>query len=218
MGRLFARTYLKRNALSHLITTGWWLYRGGLLGRTRRCCCHDVMFYVSRICHRTRRLRWRKSWSSWRPNMTIFSTSRSLTRWAGTEPQPGGNSIRIINTGSCTLCIFPLCCVRPPLRNSWSGKSLVIAALLEGESFKSTSIFDQRLSFPLLSSVWLAAHSTIFLFSHCALSLSLIRYEMLAQAQRDLTSEQAASKLRSLPDVHYKLAVPAGEKSNTCSD
>ena len=30
------------------------------------------------------------------------------------------------------------------------------------------------------------------------------RYEMLAQSQRDLTAEQAAEKLRSLPSVHYK--------------
>jgi UDPglucose--hexose-1-phosphate uridylyltransferase len=30
------------------------------------------------------------------------------------------------------------------------------------------------------------------------------RYEMLAQSQRDLTQEQAAEKLRNLPDIHYK--------------
>jgi len=32
----------------------------------------------------------------------------------------------------------------------------------------------------------------------------MVGYEMLAQGQRDLTAEQAAAKLRSLPDVHYK--------------
>lgn len=32
----------------------------------------------------------------------------------------------------------------------------------------------------------------------------MVGYELLAQAQRDLTPEQAAAKLRSLPDVHYK--------------
>lgn len=30
-------------------------------------------------------------------------------------------------------------------------------------------------------------------------------FEMLAQAQRDLTAEQAAAKLRGLPEVHYKV-------------
>ena len=30
------------------------------------------------------------------------------------------------------------------------------------------------------------------------------RYEMLAQSRQDLTQEQAAEKLRSLPDIHYK--------------
>lgn len=29
-------------------------------------------------------------------------------------------------------------------------------------------------------------------------------YELLAQSQRDLTAEQAAERLRSLPDAHYK--------------
>ena len=32
----------------------------------------------------------------------------------------------------------------------------------------------------------------------------MVGYEMLAQPQRDLTAEQAATKLRNLPDVHYK--------------
>lgn len=32
----------------------------------------------------------------------------------------------------------------------------------------------------------------------------LVGYEMLAEAQRDLTAEQAAAQLRSLPDRHYK--------------
>ncbi|OXA60929.1 Galactose-1-phosphate uridylyltransferase [Folsomia candida] len=31
----------------------------------------------------------------------------------------------------------------------------------------------------------------------------MVGYEMLAQSQRDLTPEQAAEKLRSLPDIHY---------------
>jgi len=32
----------------------------------------------------------------------------------------------------------------------------------------------------------------------------MVGYEMLAQAQRDLTAEQAAERLRNLPEVHYK--------------
>ena len=34
----------------------------------------------------------------------------------------------------------------------------------------------------------------------------MVGYEMLASPQRDLTAEQAASKLRELPEVHYKLS------------
>jgi UDPglucose--hexose-1-phosphate uridylyltransferase len=32
----------------------------------------------------------------------------------------------------------------------------------------------------------------------------MVGYEMLAEAQRDLTAEQAAERLRTLPDVHYR--------------
>ncbi|PSN42530.1 putative galactose-1-phosphate uridylyltransferase [Blattella germanica] len=32
----------------------------------------------------------------------------------------------------------------------------------------------------------------------------MVGFEMLAQCQRDLTQEQAAEKLRNLPDIHYK--------------
>jgi UDPglucose--hexose-1-phosphate uridylyltransferase len=32
----------------------------------------------------------------------------------------------------------------------------------------------------------------------------MVGYEMLAEAQRDLTAEQAAERLRALPEVHYR--------------
>lgn len=32
----------------------------------------------------------------------------------------------------------------------------------------------------------------------------MVGYEMLAEAQRDLTAEQAATRLRSLPEIHYR--------------
>jgi UDPglucose--hexose-1-phosphate uridylyltransferase len=35
----------------------------------------------------------------------------------------------------------------------------------------------------------------------------MVGYEMLAEAQRDLTPESAAERLRSLPDVHFKDAM-----------
>lgn len=33
----------------------------------------------------------------------------------------------------------------------------------------------------------------------------MVGYEMMAESQRDITAEQAAERLRDLPDVHYKL-------------
>ena len=35
----------------------------------------------------------------------------------------------------------------------------------------------------------------------------MVGYEMLAEAQRDLTPEQAAERLAALSDVHYKQVV-----------
>jgi UDPglucose--hexose-1-phosphate uridylyltransferase len=32
----------------------------------------------------------------------------------------------------------------------------------------------------------------------------MVGYEMMAEAQRDLTAEQAAARLRDLSDIHYK--------------
>jgi UDPglucose--hexose-1-phosphate uridylyltransferase len=34
----------------------------------------------------------------------------------------------------------------------------------------------------------------------------MVGYEMLAEAQRDLTPEQAAQRLREVPAVHYRHA------------
>jgi len=34
----------------------------------------------------------------------------------------------------------------------------------------------------------------------------MVGYELLGEAQRDLTAEQAAARLRALPDVHYRLS------------
>jgi len=36
----------------------------------------------------------------------------------------------------------------------------------------------------------------------------MVGYELLAEAQRDLTAEQAAARLRELPEVHYKQREP----------
>jgi UDPglucose--hexose-1-phosphate uridylyltransferase len=37
----------------------------------------------------------------------------------------------------------------------------------------------------------------------------MVGYEMLAEPQRDLTAEQAAERLRALPNVHYRAYVPS---------
>ncbi|MFC2030773.1 UDP-glucose--hexose-1-phosphate uridylyltransferase [Chloroflexota bacterium] len=50
----------------------------------------------------------------------------------------------------------------------------------------------------------LHAHFYPPLLRSAAVKKFMVGYEMLAEAQRDLTAEQAAQRLRDLPDVHYK--------------
>jgi UDPglucose--hexose-1-phosphate uridylyltransferase len=37
----------------------------------------------------------------------------------------------------------------------------------------------------------------------------MVGYEMLSEAQRDLTAEQAAERLRAVSPVHYRKATPS---------
>lgn len=55
------------------------------------------------------------------------------------------------------------------------------------------------------SSHWqLHAHFYPPLLRSATVKKFMVGYEMLGEAQRDLTAEQAAARLRDLPDVHYK--------------
>ncbi len=56
------------------------------------------------------------------------------------------------------------------------------------------------------SSHWqLHAHFYPPLLRSATVKKFMVGYEMLAEAQRDITAEQAAERLRNLPDLHYKL-------------
>ncbi|MCI0395852.1 MAG: UDP-glucose--hexose-1-phosphate uridylyltransferase [Chloroflexi bacterium] len=50
----------------------------------------------------------------------------------------------------------------------------------------------------------LHAHFYPPLLRSAAVKKFMVGYELLAEAQRDLTAEQAAARLRSLPDIHYR--------------
>ncbi|XP_078076608.1 galactose-1-phosphate uridylyltransferase isoform X1 [Mustelus asterias] len=68
------------------------------------------------------------------------------------------------------------------------------------------SIFDDN-------SHWqLHAHYYPPLLRSATIRKFMVGYELLAQAQRDLTPEQAAERLRNLPEVHYKLKQNQPEK------
>jgi len=58
---------------------------------------------------------------------------------------------------------------------------------------------------PLAEQCWqLHAHFYPPLLRSATVKKFMVGYEMLAEAQRDLTAEQAAQRLRELSDVHYK--------------
>lgn len=73
----------------------------------------------------------------------------------------------------------------PRLKNLWLGE------------FTKINCNKKQMGF--LSCILNLIFENLFNFYFC---LSF-RYEMLAQSQRDLTAEQAAEKLRNLPDIHY---------------
>ena len=50
----------------------------------------------------------------------------------------------------------------------------------------------------------LHAHFYPPLLRSAAVKKFMVGFEMLAEAQRDLTAEQGAARLRNLPDIHYK--------------
>jgi galactose-1-phosphate uridylyltransferase len=53
---------------------------------------------------------------------------------------------------------------------------------------------------PPFESFWLGA-CLVLLYAHYAKRAD--SFELLAEAQRDITPEQAASRLRACPEVHY---------------
>ena len=91
-----------------------------------------------------------------------------------------------------------------------------LAAILKGLLIKYDNLF--QVSFPY-SMGWHGAphvdgetnhwqlHAHFFppLLRSATVKKFMVGYEMLAEAQRDITAEAAARRLRDLPDEHYKL-------------
>jgi UDPglucose--hexose-1-phosphate uridylyltransferase len=72
-------------------------------------------------------------------------------------------------------------------------------------SFPYSMGFHQQPTDGELHPAWhLHAHFYPPLLRSASVRKFLVGYEMLAQAQRDLTPETAAERLRALPDLHYK--------------
>jgi len=96
------------------------------------------------------------------------------------------------------------------------GERDALAAILKGLLIRYDNLFET--SFPYSmgwhgapfspdqdGSHWqLHAHFYPPLLRSATVKKFLVGYEMLAEAQRDLTAEQAAARLRSAPDQHYK--------------
>jgi UDPglucose--hexose-1-phosphate uridylyltransferase len=54
----------------------------------------------------------------------------------------------------------------------------------------------------------LHAHFIPPLLRSATIKKYMVGYELLAEAQRDLTAEQAAARLRELPEAHYRAGAP----------
>lgn len=96
-----------------------------------------------------------------------------------------------------------------------AGEKGSLAAILKSLLIKYDNLFET--SFPY-SMGWHAAPNSLMgehhwqlhahfyppLLRSATIKKFMVGYEMLAEAQRDLTPEQAAQDLRELPDLHYK--------------
>lgn len=94
-------------------------------------------------------------------------------------------------------------------------QKLSLANILQSITIKYDNLFE--CSFPY-SMGWHGApfdnklhvewtlHASFFppLLRSATVRKFMVGYEMMAEAQRDLTAEQAAQRLRDLPDIHYK--------------
>ncbi|HEX6386660.1 MAG TPA: UDP-glucose--hexose-1-phosphate uridylyltransferase [Anaerolineae bacterium] len=66
--------------------------------------------------------------------------------------------------------------------------------------------FDGRGSSPTAPTTYWQLHAHFYppLLRSATVKKFMVGFEMLGEAQRDLTAEQAAARLRDLPEVHYK--------------
>ena len=91
-----------------------------------------------------------------------------------------------------------------------------LAAILKSLTIKYDNLFN--ISFPYTmgwhnapftknsNDYWqLHAHFYPPLLRSATIRKFMVGYEMLSEAQRDITPEQAAERLRDLPDIHYKM-------------
>ncbi|XP_009863807.1 PREDICTED: galactose-1-phosphate uridylyltransferase, partial [Apaloderma vittatum] len=108
--------------------------------------------------------------------------------------------------GAWLLSVYPPCELLLPRRHVWR-----LQDLHEGERDSLASIMQRLLTkYDNLFEVsfcghWqLHAHYYPPLLRSATVRKFMVGYEMLAQAQRDLTPEQVTERLRSLPEVHYK--------------
>jgi len=100
----------------------------------------------------------------------------------------------------------------PDLTNS---ERASLAAILRGLLVKYDNLFETSFPYSMgwhgapygkedISHWQLHAHFYPPLLRSATVKKFMVGFEMLGEAQRDLTAEQAAERLRALPDVHYK--------------
>lgn len=90
-----------------------------------------------------------------------------------------------------------------PYSMGWHGAPFDVEETLRvSDDSKNSKSLEKPLGFEYWQ---LHAHFYPPLLRSATVKKFMVGYEMLAEAQRDLTAEQAAARLRDLPNVHYKM-------------
>jgi UDPglucose--hexose-1-phosphate uridylyltransferase len=139
-------------------------------------------------------------WAIW-PFETLLLPHRHILRLPDTTGQERRALARILK--ALLIKYDNLFEVSFPYSMGWHGAPYLAAPALAGLAGENKGSEEQERE--LFAHWQLHAHFYPPLLRSGTVRKFMVGYEMLAEAQRDLTAEQAAQSLRSVPDTHYKV-------------
>jgi len=138
-------------------------------------------------------------WATW-PFETLLLPRRHILRLPDTTGQERASLASILK--ALLIKYDNLFEVSFPYSMGWHGAPFPAARPTREAGIVQSSVHD---GYDNAFTHWqLHAHFYPPLLRSATVKKFMVGYEMLAEAQRDLTAEQAAERLRAMPEVHYR--------------